>query len=99
MLPEEGDTEFDQYLNTSITSFAKEKTLDWWRKHQNIYPNLSRMVRDTLAVPATGAGVEREFSKSGKGATYSRSRLNNNTVTDIMMINTFEATHGQELNN
>jgi len=97
-LPAEGDTEFDQYLNASITSFAKEKTLDWWRKHQNIYPNLSRMVRDTLAVPATGAGVEREFSKSGKVATYSRSRLNHNTVTEIMMFKNFVARQGQELN-
>jgi len=27
-LPAEGDIEFDQYLNASITSFAKEKTVD-----------------------------------------------------------------------
>jgi len=30
------------------------------------YPHLATMVRDILAVPATGAGVERQFSKSGK---------------------------------
>ena len=98
ILPEEGDMEFDQYLNAPITSFAKEKTLDWWRKHENIYPNPSHMVRDTLAVPATGVGVEREFSKSGKVATYSRSRLNHNTVTEIMMFKNFVARQGQELN-
>jgi hypothetical protein len=56
------------------------------------------MVRDTLAVPATGAGVEREFSKSGKVATYSRSRLNHMTVTEIMMFKSFLARQGQELN-
>jgi len=98
IVPVGGDTEFDQYLNAPITSFAKEKTLDWWRRHRNIYPNLSRMSRDTYAVPATGAGVEREFSKSGKVATYSRSRLNHSTVTEIMMFKNFLSRQGQELN-
>jgi hypothetical protein len=32
------------------------------------------MLSDTWAVPATGAGVEREFSKSGKVATWQQAR-------------------------
>ena len=56
------------------------------------------MSRDTYAVPAIGAGVEREFSKSGKVATYSRSRLNHSTVTEIMMFKNFLSRQGQELN-
>ena len=43
------------------------------------------MVRNTLAVPATGAGVERQFSLSGRITTAIRSRLNPDTISKIMM--------------
>ena len=43
------------------------------------------MVRDILAVPATGAGVERQFSKSGKVETTYRARINPITTSDIMI--------------
>ena len=39
--------------------------LSWWKGYQAMYPQSSKMARDILAVPATGAGVEREFSISG----------------------------------
>lgn len=42
------------------------------------------MSRDTIAVPATGAGVEREFKKPGRMATWMRSRLNPNIICEIM---------------
>ena len=35
-----------------------------------MYPHLAQMARDTLAVPPTGAGVGREFNKSGNVATW-----------------------------
>ena len=38
-----------------------------------------------MAVPATGAGVERQFSRSGRIVTPLRHRLNPETVHDIMM--------------
>ena len=40
--------------------------LQWWCDNERQYPHLNLMVRDTLGVPATGAGVEREFSCSGR---------------------------------
>lgn len=46
---------------------------------------LSRMARDTLAAPCTGADVEREFSKSGRISPWTRNRLNPDTVSEIMM--------------
>jgi hypothetical protein len=46
---------------------------------------MARMVRDVWAVPATGAGVEREFSKSGKVATWQRARLDHSTITETML--------------
>jgi hypothetical protein len=43
------------------------------------------MVRDTLAVPATGAGVERAFSLSGRVVTVIRTQLSPETIRDIML--------------
>jgi hypothetical protein len=43
------------------------------------------MVRDTLAVPATGAGVERQFSRSGRIMPSLHHQLSPNTVYEIMM--------------
>ena len=40
----------------------KISNLNYWRDASNTeFPQLAMMVRDTLAVPAKGAGVEREF--------------------------------------
>ena len=55
------------------------------------------MARDYLAVPATGAGVEREFSKSGRVATSLRSRLSSNTITDIMLYKNHLARQDKDL--
>ena len=43
------------------------------------------MARDIFAVPATGAGIERQFSKSGKVANWTRARLNHSTITDSIL--------------
>ena len=42
-----------------------EHLLSWWKSNFKIYPNLSKMARDYLAIPATSAASERLFS-SGK---------------------------------
>ena len=55
------------------------------------------MVRDTFAVPATGAGVERMFSRSGRVATWGRARLNGITITETMLYKEFLDRIGQPL--
>jgi hypothetical protein len=45
---------------------------------------------DIMAVPPTGAGVERKFSKSGRVATWTRSRLNAE-ISEIMLFKNFLA--------
>jgi hypothetical protein len=75
--------EFDQYL--AAPSVEDKDTLGWWRNHAQFYPQLSMMARDTFAVPATGAGVEQEFSKSGRIATPTRARLRPDTISEMMM--------------
>lgn len=76
--------DYERYLssdnNPSINS-----ALGWWKTHHHEYPDLSKMVRDTLAVPASGCSVERMFSASGRIATWQRSRLHDTTISNLMM--------------
>jgi hAT family C-terminal dimerisation region len=76
--------EYDRYIQAPLINF-KIQVLNWWRANGHQYPQLSRMVRDTLAVPATRAGVERAFSLSGRVVTVIRSQLSPETISDIMM--------------
>ena len=81
---EKPSNEYDRYISSPLVTYAIP-ALDWWRQNDSGYPKLSLMVRDTLAVPATGAGVERQFSRSGRIVTPLRHRLNPETVHDIMI--------------
>ena len=40
--------------------------LSWWKEHAHMLPNLSKMARQYLAMPASSAGVERLFSAAGR---------------------------------
>jgi hypothetical protein len=51
------------------------------------------MACDTFAVPASGAGVEREFSISGRVITKQRNRLNPSTIRDLMQFKRWSARH------
>src|SRR5205085_9294010 len=87
--------EYDRYISSPVVTY-QIPVLEWWRQHESEYPRLSLMVRDTLAVPATGAGVERQFSRSGRIVTPLRHRLNPETVHEIMMYKNHLARRGQE---
>ncbi|WAR05473.1 hypothetical protein MAR_020842 [Mya arenaria] len=60
----------------------------WWRSHENDYPNLSRLAKHTLHIPATSVASERVFSVAGDVVTATRSRLapdmvdSSNTMND-----------------
>jgi len=43
--------------------------LKWWRDNYKLFPELAKIARDVLAVPALECAVEREFSISGRIAT------------------------------
>ena len=76
--------EYDHYVQLPRIE-RKIRTLEYWHQASQQFPKLHLMARDYLAVPATGAGVERVFSGSGRVVTAGRSRLNATTISDIMM--------------
>lgn len=91
------ENEFDLYLSTPAPS-KRVKTLDYWRDHLSDFPHLNLMARDTFAVPATGAGVERTFSKSGRVATWARAQLHADTISETMLYKEYLSRIGQPLN-
>jgi hypothetical protein len=42
------------------------KCIAWWQAHEGRWPNLTKMVKQYFASPASSAGVERVFSAAGK---------------------------------
>ena len=54
--------------------------LKWWKLHAEIYPDLSRMARDYLGIPATSASSERLFSSGSNLITDKRNNLNEDTI-------------------
>jgi hypothetical protein len=80
------ENEFDRYLNTPPPPLHEHiSTLEWWKQHNSILSRLALMARDTFAVLATGAGIERMFSKSGRVASWTRSRLAATTIMETMV--------------
>ena len=89
--------EFDNYLLMPPPD-RKTHTLDYWKVQSIEWPHLGLMVRDTFPVPATGAGVERIFSKSGRVASWSRARLQAETIRETMLYKDFLVRTGDPLN-
>ena len=58
--------------------------LMWWKQHQQEFPDLARMARQYLAVPATSASPERFFSRVGLVQTDLRGSLLDTTMIDLM---------------
>ena len=83
--------EFDRYIASprAIENGGNSSILEWWKKSEHDLPHLARMFRDIYSVPASSAGVEREFSKSGRVAIPGRARLNPTTITEAMMYKSY----------
>jgi len=71
--------------------------LGLWKNNGRVFQGLSQMARDVFAVPHTGAGVECEFSKGRRVATWSRSRLHPDTIQRCMMYKDYLSRMGSPL--
>lgn len=57
--------------------------LDWWRINESRFPNLAKLARKYLFVPASSASSERLFSCSRRIATEFRASLKPSTIVDL----------------
>ena len=48
---------------------SEEDPLDWWREHKRLYPQLSKLAKKYLCIPATISPSERVFSTGGNVVT------------------------------
>lgn len=81
-----GILELDRYLSAPLIS-RTENPLSWWHERRHVYPNLFKLVKKYLCVPATSVPCERIFSKAGQVVTEKRSRLKPKNVEKILFLN------------
>ncbi|KAL2897664.1 Zinc finger BED domain-containing protein RICESLEEPER 2 [Bienertia sinuspersici] len=70
------NSKLDNYLNASLV--ANEDGFDvlkYWQSQKSIYPVLSRMAKDILAIPITSVASESSFSMGGRVLTKFRTSL------------------------
>ncbi|GBB94642.1 hypothetical protein RclHR1_23960003 [Rhizophagus clarus] len=80
------------YNKTDSTLYAISLTqalcdiLNWWKQHEEEYPNLSNMARDYLGIPATSALSEHIFSSAANVITYDRASFASEIVCAIICL-------------
>jgi hypothetical protein len=88
--------ELDHYLRVKRDKTVKDAMV-WWRKDHGMFPKMGKWYRDVGAVPASSAGVEREFSMAGDIVTKKRNRLSGKTISDIMQYKRWRARRGEHI--
>jgi hypothetical protein len=59
--------------------------LSFWRENKFRFPAIAALARDVLAIPATGAGVERLFNTARDICHYRRGSLKSHTIEELML--------------
>ena len=54
------EVEFQRYLKEAEINFRI--AMDWWRKHESYFPQVAKLARKYLAIPASTTLSERVFS-------------------------------------
>ncbi len=71
-------------------------TLVWWRNSHG-FPKMGMWYQDVGAVPASSAGVEREFSMAGDVVTKKRNRLSGKVISNIMQCKRWRKRRGEHI--
>ena len=75
--------EVDTYL---VRVESGEDILEFWKGKEGQWPRLAMVDRMVLAIPATETSSERVFSTAGRVLGDRRTRLNVETVDDLMFV-------------
>ena len=79
------NAEVDNYLMTPTIN-GEEDPQPWWRMHNVSFPQLSKLARKFLCIPATSSPSERLFSASGNVVTCQRSCLKPSKVDMLVFL-------------
>jgi hypothetical protein len=83
-------SEVDMYLQLPVMAISKNGKdtcpLDWWSAHCTQLPNLCKMARQFLAMPASSAGCERIFFAAGKLHDDFRKSINDSTLCMMLEV-------------
>ena len=77
--------ELDEYLRARPAD-GEANVLEWWKAQATIYPRPAAMARDYLAIPATGAPVERIFSGGTGLVQAKRGSLSEDSIRVCMCL-------------
>ena len=78
--------EFENYRAEPEMSKDEDDILQWWRERRTKYPNLARLARKYLCVPATSTQAERVYSALGWLLNKRRLCLTGSHVNNLMFL-------------
>ena len=73
-------------MRFSASEKAKINVLSWWQHNQKQYPNLFKLVKSHLHIPATSVPSERIFSIAGYIVRDRRSRMLSKDVNKAIFL-------------
>jgi hypothetical protein len=79
----------DEVTTYLAMRFPRESTvsiLQWWMAHAVELPNLAKVARQVLCVPASSAASERAFSAAGITISQRRTALDPENVDNILFL-------------
>jgi hypothetical protein len=79
------DSEIALYIHRLCVPGETDDLLLWWKQHENAYPNLSKLAKKYLNIPASSASSERNFSAAGL-VLSERTRLSPENVDSILFL-------------
>ena len=69
------ESEVHSYLNYDVRSSANDNPLQFWKTHQQVFPNLAVLARNYLCLSASSVPVEEMFSSTGILLNQKRSSM------------------------
>lgn len=80
------DDEIDMYLQLKPPA-RSTNVFEWWKVNELRFPNISKLAKSMLCVPATSTAAERVFSAAGNTVSKKRSCLKSENVDRILFLN------------